>query len=123
MSEVHSLMKEVSIVVPCYNEAKGLQFFYNALNEILTTLPYRFHILFVNDGSSDRTWEIMEELRAGDPRVETLSLSRNFGKELAMLAGLDYADGAAVIIMDADLQDPPDLIPRMLALWEQGPVC
>ena len=113
-------MKNISIVVPCYNEAGGLRLFYEALYTVIHPLPYQIHILFVNDGSTDRTWEIMEKLRAGNPRVETLSLSRNFGKELAMLAGLDYADGDAVIIMDADLQDPPELIPRMLELWEQG---
>lgn len=117
---MRTAMKTVSIVVPCYNEAAGLYVFYQALTAVLSPLSYRFHILLVNDGSMDKTWEIIEELRGADSRVETLSLSRNFGKELAMLAGLDYADGDAVIIMDADLQDPPELIPRMLELWEQG---
>ena len=81
---------------------------------------YNFEVLLVNDGSKDKTFSIMQELRSKDKRINYLNLSRNFGKETAMIAGLDYAKGDCVIIIDADLQDPPELIPEMLQYWEQG---
>ena len=115
------MMKTITILVPCYNEENNIDFLYVRLKEIFATLPhYDFHILFVNDGSKDDTLVKMQGLHEKDPNVSYLSLSRNFGKENAMLAGLDYAEGDAVILMDADLQDPPELIPQMLEEWEKG---
>lgn len=114
-------MKTITILVPCYNEEKSLDILYARVQKVIEGLPvYRFTILLVNDGSKDNTLEKMKELHAKDSRVSYLSLSRNFGKENAMLAGLDYAKGDAVILMDADLQDPPELIPQMIAEWEKG---
>lgn len=118
-------MPVITVLVPCYNEEAVLHLFYKRTKEIIHTdsrcRQYHFSFLFVNDGSQDRTLEIMKELRERDRDVSYLSLSRNYGKEIAMLAGLDYTLAAdAVIIMDADLQDPPELIPDMLDKWEQG---
>lgn len=114
-------MKTITVLVPCYNEEKSMDILYARLQKVIEGLPvYRFTILLVNDGSKDNTLEKMKELHAKDSRVSYLSLSRNFGKENAMLAGLDYAEGDAVILMDADLQDPPELIPQMIAEWEKG---
>ncbi len=114
-------MKSVTILVPCYNEEKGLDILHERLQDIIRKIDtYEFTILLVNDGSKDNTLAKMQELHEKDPSVSYLSLSRNFGKENAMLAGLDYAEGDAVILMDADLQDPPELIPQMLQEWEKG---
>ena len=114
-------MKTITILIPCYNEENNIDFLYERLKGTFTTLPhYDFHILFVNDGSKDDTLVKMQSLHEKDPGVSYLSLSRNFGKENAMLAGLDFAEGDAVILMDADLQDPPELIPQMLEEWEKG---
>lgn len=114
-------MKSVTILVPCYNEEKGLYILHERLQDIIRKIDtYEFTILLVNDGSKDNTLAKMQELHEKDPSVSYLSLSRNFGKENAMLAGLDYAEGDAVILMDADLQDPPELIPQMLQEWEKG---
>lgn len=114
-------MKSVTILVPCYNEEKGLEILHERLQNIIRKIDkYDFTILLVNDGSKDNTLAKMQELHEKDPSVSYLSLSRNFGKENAMLAGLDYAEGDAVILMDADLQDPPELIPQMLQEWEKG---
>lgn len=115
--------KKVTILVPCYNEEKTLPLFYFELNSKLGGVNismYDWEILFVNDGSKDDTLNIIRKMRAADKRICYVNLSRNFGKENAMLAGFDYATGDAVIIMDADLQDPPSLIPQMLELWEDG---
>ena len=114
-------MKTITILIPCYNEANGIDILYQHLQSVISVIgKYNFKILFVNDGSKDNTLSKMQELHTKDPSVSYLSLSRNFGKENAMLAGLDYADGDAVILMDADLQDPPELIPQMLEEWENG---
>lgn len=114
-------MKTVTIIIPCYNEEKSLEVLYERLQNVLGRINrYEFKLLLVNDGSNDNTLAKMKELRIKDSSVSYLSLSRNFGKENAMLAGLDYAVGDAVIIMDADLQDPPELIPQMLQEWENG---
>lgn len=110
----------VSIVVPCYNEAENLQDFQKELNKIAMQLSVDFEVIFVNDGSKDQTLEIIKELSEKDNTVNYLSFSRNFGKEAAMLAGLQYAKGDAVIIMDADLQHPPRLIPSMLEKFLEG---
>ena len=114
-------MKTVTVLIPCYNEENSLSILYERLQFVFQNLKeYNFQILLVNDGSTDNTLAKMQELRTKDSSVSYLSLSRNFGKENAMLAGLDYAEGDAVVLMDADLQDPPELIPQMLQEWENG---
>lgn len=114
-------MKKVSVMIPCYNEEASLPLLYGELVKIFDAAPqYEWEVLFINDGSRDRTLEIIKELRAGDPRICYVDLSRNFGKEKAMLAGFDYVTGDCMIIMDADLQDPPTIIPEMLYWWEEG---
>ena len=113
--------KLVTILVPAYNEQEVLNMLYDRLSNIMNSMPnYDFEILFVNDGSKDKTLNIIQELREHDKRVCYLNLSRNYGKEIAMIAGLDYSKVDSVIIIDADLQDPPELIPEMVSLWEQG---
>ena len=114
-------MKLVSVVVPFYNEAGGVEPFYAALAAALGRLPaYRFEIVCVDDGSSDGTLAELVALTARDARVRVLELSRNFGKEAALTAGIDAARGDAVIAIDADLQDPPELIARLLEPWSAG---
>ena len=114
-------MKKVTIIIPCFNEEEGLDILYERMHDIIRSLTcYEFQILLIDDGSRDNTLAKMKELHAKDSKVSYLSLSRNFGKENAMLAGLDFAEGDAVILMDADLQDPPELIPLMLKEWEKG---
>lgn len=113
--------KLITILVPAYNEEDVLNMLYERLNAIMNSNEnYDFEILFINDGSKDNTLNIIKSLREKDNRVCYLNLSRNFGKEIAMIAGLDYSKGDAVIIIDADLQDPPELIPQMIEFWEQG---
>ncbi|MDR2884967.1 MAG: glycosyltransferase family 2 protein [Deferribacteraceae bacterium] len=113
-------MKKITAMVPAYNEEECLYPLYDTLSPILEGLKYDYEILFINDGSTDRTLEIIKELRQRNSKVSYINLSRNFGKETAMAAGFDYATGDAVVILDADLQDPPELIPEMVALWEKG---
>ena len=114
-------MKKISIIVPAYNEEESLPFLYERLTNLLNSIEnYEFEVLFINDGSKDKTLEIIKELRQKDERFCYVNLSRNFGKEIAMMAGLDYAKGDAVIFIDADLQDPPELIPELIKYWEEG---
>ena len=114
-------MDKITIIIPCYNEQEVLQQLYDRLQEVLEPVAdCVFTYLFVNDGSRDATLEILRELQAAHAEVSYISFSRNFGKEAAMLAGLDYAEGDAVVLMDADLQHPPELIPAMLAEWRAG---
>ena len=114
-------MKLITILIPCFNEENSLDLLYERLRNMIRQLSqYRFQILLVNDGSKDNTLAKMQELHTKDSTVSYLSLSRNFGKENAMLAGLDFAEGDAVILIDADLQDPPELIPQMIDEWEKG---
>ena len=114
-------MKKVSILVPCYNEEKSLQLLYQELKTLMDSQNnYEWEILFVDDGSEDDTLNAIKSLRREDERIAYVSLSRNFGKENAMLAGIDYVTGDCMVIMDADLQDPPSLIPEMLKYWEEG---
>lgn len=114
-------MKKVTILVPCYNEEESLPALYKALMHLTNQHPnYNWELLFVDDGSRDSTIQVLKELRQNDKRVSYVELSRNFGKENAMLAGFDYATGDCVIIMDADLQHPPQVIPEMLKKWEEG---
>jgi glycosyltransferase involved in cell wall biosynthesis len=114
-------MKKITVLVPAYNEEEVLQKLYDRLISVIDTIEnYEFEILLVNDGSKDNTLEYIKKYREIDKRVCYISLSRNFGKEIAMIAGLDYSQGDAVIIIDADLQDPPELITEMIRYWEQG---
>ena len=114
-------MKKISILIPTYNEEKSLPLLYPELKILMDEQKqYEWEILFVNDGSSDSSLNIIKALRAADDRINFISLSRNFGKETAMLAGFDYVTGDCMVIMDADLQDPPSLITQMLEYWEQG---
>ena len=113
-------MSLLTIVVPCYNEEEALPLFYDEISRTIddfknTEPDLSFELLFIDDGSKDRTIEIIKELRAGDERVHYVSFSRNFGKEAGIYAGLENASGDYVVIMDADLQDPPSLLPEMYA--------
>lgn len=114
-------MKKITIIIPAYNEEEALPYLFERLKNITTESPnYEYEILFINDGSKDKTLELIKEQRRKDPIISYVDLSRNFGKETAMMAGLDYATGDAVIFIDADLQDPPELIPELIKYWEQG---
>lgn len=114
-------MKKITIIIPAYNEEESLPFLYERLDKLMENMKnYDFEILFVNDGSKDKTISIIKELREKDKRISYVDFSRNFGKEIAMIAGLDYATGDCVIFMDADLQDPPELIPELVKYWEEG---
>ena len=113
--------KLVTVLVPAYNEQEVIGLLYDRLKSLMEEQSkYNFEILFVNDGSKDNTLKVIQDLRKNDSRICYVNLSRNFGKETAMMAGLDYSKGDCVIIIDADLQDPPELIPQMLEFWEQG---
>ena len=114
-------MKKIDIIIPAYNEEESLPFLFERLEKIMQeNTNYEFEILFVNDGSKDKTLELIKKQREKDNRISYVDFSRNFGKETAMIAGLDYATGDAAIFMDADLQDPPELIPELIKYWEQG---
>ena len=112
-------MDIVSLVVPCYNEEKALPFFYKEIYKIAAQMQgFQFELIFVDDGSKDRTLEICKELKLLDERVHYLSFSRNFGKEAALYAGLKAATGNYIAVMDADLQDPPELLKDMLSILQ-----
>jgi glycosyltransferase involved in cell wall biosynthesis len=114
-------MKKVSILIPVYNEQESLLLLYNELKKLMNNLNYyTWEVLFINDGSNDETLSVIRDLRKEDNRISYLDLSRNYGKEVAMLAGFDYVTGDCMIIMDADLQDPPAIVPQMLEKWEEG---
>lgn len=113
-------MQQLTVIVPAYNEAAGLEAFHQRLGEALTELDMGVHVLYVDDGSRDQTWQTLATLAHTDTRVQALRLSRNFGKEAAVTAGLDQADTDAVVIIDADLQDPPEVIPQLVAEWRNG---
>lgn len=114
-------MSTLTVVVPAYNESEGLRAFHERLSAVFAEMgDLDCSVLYVDDGSRDDTWDIMCELRAADARVAVLKLSRNFGKELALTAGLDHATADAVVVIDADLQDPPELIPQFVAEWRDG---
>lgn len=110
----------ISVVVPCFNESDVISQTHARLTEALAGLPYSFELLYVNDGSKDDTLDQLRAIQARDPRVRVVSLSRNFGHQVAISAGIDTASGDAVVIIDADLQDPPELIGEMLSKWRQG---
>ncbi len=110
----------LSVVVPVLNEESVLDAFHARLSAVLDGIDENARVLYVDDGSVDSSANRLDELQASDPRVGVLRLSRNFGKEVALSAGLDHAEGDAVIVIDADLQDPPELIPELLARWREG---
>lgn len=114
-------MKKISILIPAYNEAPVLEKLFTRLGNLANhNKDYEFEFLFVNDGSRDKTLDIIKEYADKDKRVSYVNFSRNFGKEIAMIAGLDHVTGDATVIIDADLQDPPELIPEMIKFWEEG---
>ena len=114
-------MKKISILIPCYNEEQSLPLLYPELVKLMDSEPnYEWELMFVNDGSRDNTLTVLQQLRGQDLRVNYVDLSRNFGKEAAMLAGFDHVTGDCMVIIDADLQHPPKLIHDMIHLWEQG---
>ena len=110
----------ISIVVPAYNEQSVLSEFHRRVSAVLDTLPMHGELVYVNDGSRDETLNVMKALQSMDSRVLVVDLSRNYGKEIALTAGLDYARGDIVVPIDADLQDPPELIPDMVEKWQEG---
>src|SRR6516164_7405405 len=109
----------VSIVVPAYNEAEVIQEFNRRLSVVRQELSLPSEVIFVNDGSTDNTLGLLRTLKAGDPTIGIVDLSRNFGKEVALTAGLDHARGDVVVVIDADLQHPPELIPKFIARWRE----
>lgn len=114
-------MKKISIIIPAYNEEEALPALMKRITKFADdTKDYDFEFLFVNDGSKDRTIELIKEYREKDKRVCYVDFARNFGKETAMKAGIDYATGDAVVFLDADLQDPPEIITEMIKYWEEG---
>ncbi len=114
-------MKKISILIPAYNEEAVLEPLYHRLGKLANdNKSYDFEFLFVNDGSRDKTLELIKGFAKTDHRVAYVNLSRNFGKEIAMIAGLDHVTGDATVIIDADLQDPPELIPEMIKYWQEG---
>ena len=114
-------MKLITLLIPAYNEQEVLEPLFERLDTLAkSTKHYQFEFLFVNDGSRDDTLEIIKQRAEKDSRISYINLSRNFGKEIAMIAGIDHVKGDAMVILDADLQDPPELIPEMIAYWEEG---
>ncbi len=111
---------KLSLIVPCYNEEAALPIFYREVTKTMETLPVEYELLLINDGSKDGTLQCMKRLAAADAHVKYISFSRNFGKEAAMYAGFCNADGDYVAVMDADMQDPPSLLPEMLRIVETG---
>ena len=113
-------VKRISIVVPVYNEEENIAHFVQSVTAVMEQLPYTYEMLFIDDGSRDRSREILLELGTRDPRVQSIFLARNSGHQLALTCGIDHADGDAVITMDGDMQHPPELLPVLLAKWEEG---
>jgi glycosyltransferase involved in cell wall biosynthesis len=112
-------MSKISLIIPCYNEQDVIETCHARITAAIESLPHTFEIIYVNDGSRDKTLALLKSIAATDKRVRVISLSRNFGKEAAMTAGLDQSKGDAVIILDADLQDPPELIPELIEIWQR----
>lgn len=110
----------LSVVIPVFNEELTVNECFNRVSGVLEKLNCRWQIIFVNDGSKDKTLELLKEIKQRESRITIIDLSRNFGHQLALTAGVDHAEGDAVVTIDADLQDPPELIPDMVALFKQG---
>lgn len=118
--ETSRLLPAVSIVIPVYDEERNLPTLYSRLTSVLAQAEPEYELIFVNDGSRDESGAILQEIAGRDPRVIVIELARNFGHQVAISAGLDYARGRAVVIMDADLQDPPEVLPQFIAKWREG---
>jgi dolichol-phosphate mannosyltransferase len=112
--------KLVSVVVPCFNEAEVIDATHSRLHAVLSTTGLRWEIIYIDDGSRDRTLQLLRSIQAADPQVRVIALSRNFGHQVAASAGLEAATGDAVVLIDADLQDPPECIPKMIERWRDG---
>jgi glycosyltransferase involved in cell wall biosynthesis len=110
----------ISIVTPVYNEEENVVFFHDAVARVMKNTGFDYEIIYVNDGSRDHTEELIEKLAAQDPHVRVLEFARNFGHQIAITCGMDYARGDAVITMDGDMQHPPELIPKLLEKWQEG---
>lgn len=113
-------MKKISFVVPVFNEEENIHEFHRRLTQVMAPLPYDYEILFIDDGSKDRTSQLIRELAEKDPHVQGYVFARNFGHQLALTCGLDQSTGDAVISMDGDLQHPPEMVPELLKKWEEG---
>lgn len=111
--------EKISIIIPCYNEQEMVNICHKSVSDVIDSLPYDFEVIYVNDGSRDNTYSLLQDVQKQDKRVMVINLSRNFGKEAAMTAGIDFATGDAIIILDADLQDPPALVPELIKLWKE----
>jgi glycosyltransferase involved in cell wall biosynthesis len=105
---------QYSVVIPAFNEEPVIAETYKRLKKVMDEIGEPYELIFINDGSSDRTGEILDEIHRNDPNLKAIHFARNFGHEAATTAGLDYASGQGIVIIDADLQDPPELIPRMM---------
>jgi len=110
---------KISVVIPVYNEENALDVCYKTVSDVLKSIDYSYEIVFVDDGSRDKSANMLRDFSMKDECVKTVLLSRNFGKESALSAGIDFSEGEAVIILDADLQDPPELIPDMIKVWQE----
>ena len=114
-------MKKISVIIPMYYEEEVVEECYNKMKNVLSKMQnYEYEIICINDGSRDKTLQILEEIARDDKTVKVISFSRNFGHQPAVTAGLKYVSGDCAVIIDADLQDPPELIPEMVKLWEDG---
>jgi polyisoprenyl-phosphate glycosyltransferase len=120
LSSANPFAPVLSVVVPCYNEQEVIGECHRRLTGTLSVLDGNYEIVYVNDGSRDRTSELLRAIHFADSHVTTVMLARNFGHQYAVTAGLSVARGQAIIIIDSDLQDPPEIIPRMLELWREG---
>ena len=120
ISTIETKQETLSIVVPAYNEELVIAEFHRRISAVLDEINLPAEIIYINDGSKDKTSSILLELRKKDPRISLIELSRNFGKEIAMTAGLNYSKGSAVVVIDADLQDPPELITELIERWREG---
>jgi len=115
------MKKLITVIIPAYNEEKSLPLLFDRLENLVNTnRSYNFELLFINDGSKDKTLSILQQTAKTNPCISYINFSRNFGKEIAVAAGIDHANGDAVVIMDADGQEPPELIPKMIKWWEKG---
>lgn len=114
------MKKKVTLVVPCYNEEEVIEVAHKRIFDVLVGLGTNFEIIYIDDGSRDSTIEKLKDIAASCREVGIISFSRNFGHQIAITAGMDAADGDAVVVIDADMQDPPELIPQMIAKWESG---
>lgn len=112
------MREKVSVIVPCYNEQEALPYFYHEITSVMSRFPYDYELILVNDGSKDQTLQVIKKLAEEDPHIIYVSFSRNFGKEAAMYAGFHQTSGDYIAVMDADMQDPPSLLPKMLKILQ-----